>query len=499
MIYASFISKKTVAAAVLGFLTGLFISVLIVSFRTETHQKLLPSAEVFGHHPEPAGVVFSTPASSKSSVTNKPFASQPGNLLHRLSAEQRKSYEGVLQEIDKAVAATVPPKLDSGSFTVHQKSIMWFIRSELVRLSYREPSDIIQAATLLHKILLHDSGSLKHTLDASLDKAYWSLLATTSHGFSAMGTRMLGAVRGYTPMPPVRSHDDVATDPMSSLNVGLLTGPYNRDLVEEAVATLAADGVAVWPELVQPEVVEAFFSCASKLTYVNQVSGANNKGDIPFDLKNPKYNSARMKSEQDLINTCPEAVLGAIDVNILNIVQRYLGTTPTNTQINTWYTSFVDAGAAGPQNWHQDYSWLSFVKVFIYLQDVVDDSGPTGFAFGSHHGVPIENLDKSYEPSSRVADGVIDGLFEWTGVTGKKGTMFLADTRAFHKGTVIKPGHTRVIWQYEWASTLFRPDDYTVPKLCMKTLRDAKRVPPAFDLAKALIPKVLQRYSDCSR
>ena len=60
---------------------------------------------------------------------------------------------------------------------------------------------------------------------------------------------------------------------------------------------------------------------------------------------------------------------------------------------------------AGPQEFHRDYESMNFVKVFVYLADVDQHSGPHSFIKGSH------KIDKLYE-RKRFSDELINKNFD---------------------------------------------------------------------------------------
>src|SRR5262245_22183187 len=79
---------------------------------------------------------------------------------------------------------------------------------------------------------------------------------------------------------------------------------------------------------------------------------------------------------------------------------------------------------------------LKWLKFFIYLTDVTVETGAHSIALGSHK---CDRLGRSLRRRGLVrycdedilatygANRVLD-------IVGPKGTMFIADTRAFHKG-----------------------------------------------------------------
>ena len=123
---------------------------------------------------------------------------------------------------------------------------------------------------------------------------------------------------------------------------------------------------------------------------------------------------------------------------LIQLVSQYLNANAKLLNNVLWY-SFPSAAPSSEaaQFFHYDLDTFRWVKLFIYLTDVDLFSGPHEYVEKTHHpGRKNPNLLlRSY---SRVKDEEID-LFQ-TGkrrlLTGSQGSLFLADTRCFHKGTL---------------------------------------------------------------
>jgi len=92
------------------------------------------------------------------------------------------------------------------------------------------------------------------------------------------------------------------------------------------------------------------------------------------------------------------------------------------------------------QLWHRDNEDFRVMKVFLYLSDVDDGSGPLNYVKGSNYGNKWHQefpLRKKKPFSPRVTDKAIENeipLGDRITFTGKAGTMILADTMGLHKG-----------------------------------------------------------------
>ena len=111
--------------------------------------------------------------------------------------------------------------------------------------------------------------------------------------------------------------------------------------------------------------------------------------------------------------------------------------------------------SSNAQLFHQDQEFITFLKVFLYLSDVDENSGPHVYVRGS--ALDYEERLGVVEASRRFSDETITTAFgaeRIASITGPKGQIVLANTRGFHKGSPVISGH-RLILQIEYASSLY--------------------------------------------
>ena len=142
------------------------------------------------------------------------------------------------------------------------------------------------------------------------------------------------------------------------------------------------------------------------------------------------------------------------DRSLLAVAQEYLGGAPVQDLVAMWWSTAVGKGpsSAAAQQFHFDLDRLRFVKLFAYLTDVDETNGPHVFVRGSHTRLPT-----SLRVDRRFSDDEVRSHYDESdivSVTGRRGTMFLADTRGLHKGTPVLRGH-RLVFQLEYATSLF--------------------------------------------
>jgi hypothetical protein len=142
------------------------------------------------------------------------------------------------------------------------------------------------------------------------------------------------------------------------------------------------------------------------------------------------------------------------DETILSVAQTYLCARPVIDLIAMWWsTPFLGRPSSeAAQLFHFDMDRIKFLKFFFYLTEVGPRNGPHVYISRSHRRKPA-----ALRRDGRIAD---DELMQYykpidvVEITGRKGTMFVADTRGFHKGKHPEDGD-RLLLQIEFATDLF--------------------------------------------
>jgi Phytanoyl-CoA dioxygenase (PhyH) len=148
----------------------------------------------------------------------------------------------------------------------------------------------------------------------------------------------------------------------------------------------------------------------------------------------------------------------AFDPYILSTAARYLGCTPVHVQTNVWFSfpTYQDRNnlSTNAQMFHQDKEFTKFLKVFIYLSDVGEESGPHCYVEGSH-------IDEAHtfgvQFSDRISDDEITRYYQADRIKtllGPAGTITFGDTSCVHKGQPVVSGY-RIMLQLEYAASLY--------------------------------------------
>ena len=132
------------------------------------------------------------------------------------------------------------------------------------------------------------------------------------------------------------------------------------------------------------------------------------------------------------ILSCPHVISLMNNAEVLRIARAYLGCSPTISGIGlNW--SFPSSGqVVDVQCFHRDPDDWRFFKLFVYLTDVDDHSGPHEFIAGSHRSsgrifskpYTVEEVHRLYGQERIIK------------IVGPKGTTFVADTWGVHRGQV---------------------------------------------------------------
>lgn len=176
-----------------------------------------------------------------------------------------------------------------------------------------------------------------------------------------------------------------------------------------------------------------------------------------LDEIRPYTLSAGMKESS--IHGCELIDIIINDPVILGLATFYLRSSVCIRSVSLWHSfesAFHRPSGELAQLFHYDLDEFRWLKLFIFLTDVTPENGPHVFIPGSHRpGFKHPHLlSRGY---SRISDEDMDHFHprsSWEYVTCPAGTLVLADTRCWHKGTPIKSG-VRTVLQPEYAPTRF--------------------------------------------
>lgn len=171
-----------------------------------------------------------------------------------------------------------------------------------------------------------------------------------------------------------------------------------------------------------------------------------------FDPMNPRARRYDFDA-QDLLR-CAAIQKIIADPVFMHIAAAYLQATPVLNLAYLWWSSDFQGEASRytGQEYHVDLDRACFVNFFFFLNDVETDNGPHVYIRRSHHTKPLElSVDKRMSEAELLAHYPASDLVE---ICGPQGTVFVGDTKAFHRGQPLKKGK-RLILQLDFATDRF--------------------------------------------
>ena len=150
-----------------------------------------------------------------------------------------------------------------------------------------------------------------------------------------------------------------------------------------------------------------------------------------FYKKSEKKGSHKMgyiKTEKLIQN---EEILKLVNNElIVSVVKSKLGSNVIFDNIWSWWSFKHSDSPIGPQNFHRDYNSINFLKLFVYLTDVTEETGPHMFVQTSHNKDVFNNIGRYQDDDVKKEFKESDILK----ITGPRYTTFLANTFCLHKG-----------------------------------------------------------------
>jgi hypothetical protein len=146
----------------------------------------------------------------------------------------------------------------------------------------------------------------------------------------------------------------------------------------------------------------------------------------------------------ETVAAAPRAFAIANHPDVLAVVAAALGAKPTIALMSAWWSlPRADGKPEHAELFHRDIDDYRFIKLFCYLTDVDEASGPHVFVRGSHL------VNKHTEAKRRLPDDLVARDFGADNIlrfVGPAGTTFLENTFGIHRGipAATKP---RLIFQ----------------------------------------------------
>lgn len=144
----------------------------------------------------------------------------------------------------------------------------------------------------------------------------------------------------------------------------------------------------------------------------------------------------------------PHALAIANNPVVLSAVADVLGAKPTISYMTAWWSIAHGEAAKEAELFHRDVDDYRFIKLFIYLTDVDEGSGPHAFVRGSHKVNKLTDI-------RRLGEAEVESTFgkeNMLSFTGPAGTAFIENTYGVHRGVPPKT-RTRLLFQVLYSLT----------------------------------------------
>jgi len=129
---------------------------------------------------------------------------------------------------------------------------------------------------------------------------------------------------------------------------------------------------------------------------------------------------------------CDELLQAANNPFALSVANAYLGCTPTISSLSVRWTFPNSGKPAVVQAFHRDCDDWRFLKMFIYLTDVDEGTGPHTYVRGTHKKA-ARLFARPYSDDEAAHKF---GRDQFEVFLGQRGSSFMCDTYGVHKGEV---------------------------------------------------------------
>ncbi|ARQ75129.1 hypothetical protein B6D87_13275 [Pseudomonas fragi] len=254
----------------------------------------------------------------------------------------------------------------------------------------------------------------------------------------------------------------------------LLTNPLHREVAsniackrlpssnrsvgacKQDIEALRVNGYVMLENLIPPHELEQmvdWFSTKLTIDRYNAAAGYFNPTHPPASCHTASFSS------EDILRS-PHALKWINNEKTLSIVEGILGAKATLSNVSVWWSYPGHSTPQEAENFHRDVDDLRFIKLFIYLTDVDEESGPHAF-------VPQSHRHMGYRKIRRYSDTEIKSEFGDDGIKyfmGSKGTAFLENTFGLHKGQ-LPSNKRRLLFQAQYSLHPIGLSDYKAIQL----------------------------------
>lgn len=221
---------------------------------------------------------------------------------------------------------------------------------------------------------------------------------------------------------------------------------------------ITADGYAELPSLLNTT------QCDQIVKYLLDKPAFNSYEDIYdadaletfFAPENAPENCPVARYHPDVVVHAPYVMDVVNNEMVLKLAEAHLGCKPQITSIGLGWSIAGQDRATHSQLFHRDCDDWKWIKMFIYLTDVTEASGPHEYVAGSHRQDMLTH-------KGRYTDSQVSNLFGEDRIkrlVGKAGTTIMEDTYGVHRGLMPKTQHRLMLTvQYSMGKTPYYPKE----------------------------------------
>lgn len=226
--------------------------------------------------------------------------------------------------------------------------------------------------------------------------------------------------------------------------------------IKEHSKELSEQGYTILDNVLDPSLVSKIVAYSQQIKCYDPYNDSDKAVD-PLNAP-PQTHLAHYK-RSDLVSS-KEILDLANDPGVLKVVQEFLGAKPTISNVNMWWSFGGRKQAEHAQLFHRDMDDWKFCKLFIYLTDVSEKSGP-------HIYVRNSSQSPKFRKIRRYTDSEIEKAFGKQNVLkfmAPKGSAFIVDTYGFHKG-LLPESEDRLLLQVQYSFYPIGIEEYTPIKI----------------------------------
>lgn len=256
-----------------------------------------------------------------------------------------------------------------------------------------------------------------------------------------------------------------------------LLGDLEPEDVREIASKIREDGFVVFPGVLSEEVCRELEQFARTHPVHAQFGLSGYSEPKPLAEAEAEYDTVRFKIHEEDALAREDLLHLRFDPTLAAVAGASLGCDVTTTLSYLGWSRRVgeEADGAAAQLYHYDLNHLNFIKAFVYLTDVDETNGPHCYVRGSHREKPDAIMRDGRVSDDEIAEHYApEDILE---LTGKRGTLIIADTRGFHKGKVVEQGQ-RLVYFLEFAASLAGKAAPRITLEATKWSLDQKRAHP---------------------